>query len=153
MKTYLNTIANSNCLKVLLAVIILDVIFGSLRALKDKEWNSTIGIDGIIRKFGMIVAGIGFLVIDMLLHFNFIGFIPESVRQYLPLTEIGSSSVLNILFIIYELLSILKNMYKCGIPIPKKLEVLLKRLLKDFTSEIEEGNKNEISSQYDKYKN
>ena len=146
MKVYLDALSGSTCLKLLLTVIILDVIFGSLRALKDKEWNSTIGIDGIIRKFGMLIAGVGFLVVDIMLKFNMIGFIPESVRQYLPLTEIGSSSVLNVLFIIYELLSILKNMYKCGIPIPKKLEVLLKRLLKDFTSEIKEENTNEISS-------
>jgi len=32
-------------------------------------------------------------------------------------------------------------MVKCGMPIPKKIQVLLKRLLKDFTNEIKEEEK------------
>ena len=121
--------------------IVLDVIFGILRAIKEHKLNSTIGIDGIIRKFGMILAGVGFLVVDLMLGINMIGFLPKGVLEYLPLQTIGVSSFFNILFIIFEALSILKNMVKCGLPIPKKIQVILKRLLKDFTNEIVEEAK------------
>lgn len=138
MKEYIEAIKTSQCLKLLLVFIVLDVIFGILRAIKEHEINSTIGIDGIVRKFGMILAGVGFLIVDTMIGLNMIGFIPESVREFLPLKEIGVSAFFNVLFIIFEILSILKNMYKCGLPIPKKLQELLKRLLKDFTSEVKE---------------
>lgn len=140
MKVYIEAIKDSKCIKLLLVFIVLDVIFGILRAIKERELNSTIGIDGIIRKFGMILAGVGFLFIDLMVGFNMIGFLPEGLREYLPLQQIGLSSFFNILFIIFEALSILKNMVKCGLPIPKKIQVLLKRLLKDFTNEIKEGD-------------
>ena len=138
MKTYIEAIQNNIYIKLLVIFIVLDVIFGVLRALKEHKTNSAVGINGLIRKFGMMVAGIGFLVVDKLMKINFIGFIPNSVLEYMPIKEIGLSSLFNLLFILFEALSILKNMYRCGMPIPKKLEKLLKRLLKDFTSEIEE---------------
>ena len=141
MKEYIEAIKTSECLRLLIVFIVLDVIFGILRAIKEHEINSTIGIDGIIRKFGMIIAGVGFLVVDMMVGINMIGFLPQAIREYLPLQTIGVSSFFNILFIIFEALSILKNMVKCGMPIPKKIQVLLKRLLKDFTNEIKEEEK------------
>lgn len=141
MKEYIEAIKTSQCLKLLVVFIVLDVIFGILRAIKEHKLNSTIGIDGIIRKFGMILAGVGFLVVDLMLGINMIGFLPKGVLEYLPLQTIGVSSFFNILFIIFEALSILKNMVKCGLPIPKKIQVILKRLLKDFTNEIVEEAK------------
>ena len=69
---------------------------------------------------------------------NFIGFLPTEILEFLPIEKIGISSFFCVLYILFEALSVLKNMYKCGMPIPKKLEGLLKRLLKDFTSEIKE---------------
>ena len=141
MKEYIEAIKTSQCLKLLVVFIVLDVIFGILRAIKEHKLNSTIGIDGIIRKFGMILAGVGFLVVDLMLGINMIGFLPKGILEYLPLQTIGVSSFFNILFIIFEALSILKNMVKCGLPIPKKIQVLLKRLLKDFTNEIVEEAK------------
>lgn len=38
-------------IKILFIVIVLDLIFGILRAIKEKSVNSCIGIDGMIRKF------------------------------------------------------------------------------------------------------
>lgn len=129
---------NNQSIKFLLIVIALDVIFGILRAIKEKELNSTIGIDGIVRKVGMIVTIIVCIFIDTMIDFNLIGFIPETLREYLPITEIGIATFFNLLYVIFELLSILKNMYKCELPIPKKIQNLLKKILKEFTSEIKE---------------
>ena len=47
--------------------------------------------------------------------------------------------IFNILYIIFEILSIFKNMYRCKLPLPKKLKVFLEKMLKEFTSEIKEG--------------
>lgn len=138
MKEYLISTLDTPTMKILLIVTSLDVLFGLLRAAKDKEWNSTVGIDGLIRKTGMILAAFIIGIIDRVAGVNFIGFLPKEILEYLPIETIGIASFFCVLYIIFEALSVLKNMYKCGIPIPKKLEGLLKRLLEDFTSEIKE---------------
>ena len=89
----------------------------------------------------MILAAFIIGIIDRIAGVNFLGFLPESILEYLPLNQVGIASFFCILYILFEALSVLKNMYKCGIPIPKKLEGLLKRLLQDFTSEIKEEKK------------
>ena len=47
---FFNIISNSVGIKVLVILIVLDTIFGILRALKEKKINSNIGINGSIRK-------------------------------------------------------------------------------------------------------
>ena len=42
--------------KVLIIVIIMDIVFGVLRAIREKKINSTVGIDGMIRKTGMLLS-------------------------------------------------------------------------------------------------
>lgn len=138
MKEYLTTALENPAIKVLLVLTALDVFFGVLRAIKERDTNSTIGIDGLIRKTGMLLAVFVIRIIDMITGVNFIGFLPKEILTYMPLKTIGIASFFCILYILFEALSVLKNMYKCGIPIPKKLEGLLKRILKDFTSEIKE---------------
>lgn len=125
-------------LKVLIIVIVLDLILGILRAIKEKSVNSCIGIDGMIRKFGMLIVIVFLLLIDSIMHFNLIGFIPENVRNIMALKEVGIAGVFNLLFIIFEILSIFKNMILCKLPIPKKLQNYLEKIMKEFTSEIKE---------------
>ena len=48
--------ASSQVIKILALLIIADVIFGVLRAIKERKLNSGIGINGIIRKTAMIVC-------------------------------------------------------------------------------------------------
>ena len=139
LKDFIDLLKNSKGIKVLIILTALDVFFGILRAIKDKDTNSTFGINGLIRKTGMLISAIVLLLLDVVIDLNFIGFIPKDVLAYSPVEFVGISTFFAILFILFESLSVLKNMYKCGIPIPKKLQVLLKRLLKEFTSEIEES--------------
>ena len=107
---------------ILLVTILMDVIFGVLRAIREHKTNSAIGIDGIIRKVGMLVSIVCIAVIDYIVNINFIGFVPETVRQTINIDKIGLASVFNFLFIIFEFLSVLKNMVKCKLPIPKKIQ-------------------------------
>lgn len=129
---------NNEGMKVLIIVIVLDTILGILRAIREKGLNSCIGIDGMIRKVGMLIVMIFLIVIDHIIDLNLIGFIPENVRDILQLKDVGISSLFNILFIIFETLSIFKNMILCKLPIPKKLQSYLENIMKEFTEEIKE---------------
>lgn len=137
MEFFINLLSNDG-MKILILVIVLDLILGILRAIKEKELNSCIGIDGMIRKVGMLIVIVFLSMIDLIVKFNLIGFIPEMARNYLPIKEVGISGVFNLLFIIFEILSIFKNMILCKLPIPAKLQSYLEKIMKEFTSEIKE---------------
>lgn len=84
----------------------------------------------------MLIA-ISFLsLIDSIVHVDLIGFIPEEVKTILRISKIGISDLFNVLFIIFELLSIFKNMILCELPIPKKLQEFLHKALNEFTGEL-----------------
>ena len=139
MKEYYEIMVHNKGVQLLSIFIILDVIFGVLRAIRERKLNSTIGIDGIIRKVGMIITISVSILVDMIVRVDLIAFIPENVKDILGLSKIGVSMIFNILYIIFEILSIFKNMYRCKLPLPKKLKVFLEKMLKEFTSEIKEG--------------
>ena len=139
MKEYYEIMVHNKGVQLLSIFIVLDVIFGVLRAIRERKLNSTIGIDGIIRKVGMIITISVSILVDMIVRVDLIAFIPESVKDVLGLSKVGVSMIFNILYIIFEILSIFKNMYRCKLPLPKKLKVFLEKMLKEFTSEIKEG--------------
>ena len=132
------SLLNNDGMKVLIVVIALDLILGILRAIRERTVNSCIGIDGMIRKVGMIIVIVFLTIIDTIIHLDLIGFIPETIKETLKLRHVGISSLFNILFIIFEILSIIKNMILCKLPIPKKLQVYLENIMKEFTGEIKE---------------
>lgn len=140
MENFLSLL-NNDGMKVLIVVIVLDLILGILRAIREKSINSCIGIDGMIRKVGMLIVVVFLIIIDSIIHLDLIGFIPETIKETLKLGHVGISSLFNILFIIFEILSIFKNMIMCKLPIPKKLQVFLENVMKEFTKEIKEKEK------------
>lgn len=132
------SLLNNDGMKVLIVVIVLDLILGILRAIREKSINSCIGIDGMIRKFGMLIVIVFLTIIDAIIHLDLIGFIPETIRETLKLGKVGISTVFNLLFVIFEILSIFKNMILCKLPIPKKLQLFLENVMKEFTGELKE---------------
>ena len=135
---FINSFLNNDALKILIIVLVMDLIFGVLRAIREKQINSSIGIDGMIRKTGMLLTIIFLCAIDKITKINLIGFLPEELRNFLGLGELGSNQLFSFLFIIFEILSIFKNMILCKLPIPKKLQTRLEKIMKQFTSELEE---------------
>lgn len=133
---FLKILINNDGVKILCIVIVLDTIFGILRAIKERSINSAIGIDGIIRKVGMLVAIFFLSLIDMIVNIDLIGFIPESLKSSLNFGQVGVCDIFNILFIVFEILSIFKNMLLCKLPIPKKFQEFLENIMKEFTVEI-----------------
>ena len=140
MNEYLSILINSDGLKILGIVITLDTIFGILRAIKEKNLNSCIGIDGIIRKVGMLISIIFLMAIDTIIHLDLIGFIPDTIKEVLNFGQVGIADLFMILFIVFEILSIFKNMILCKLPIPKALQQFLENAMKEFTGEIKQDD-------------
>ena len=131
-------LVKNKIIQVMVVFIVLDVIFGILRSIKEHSTNSTIGIDGIIRKVAMIFTIACCIVIDYIVEIDLIGFIPETIKEYINLGRIGTSTLFAGLYCIFELLSVFKNMMKVGVPLPLKLKKLLEKLLKEYTKEIKD---------------
>lgn len=153
MLEFLQNLINNDWFKVLIVVIVLDTILGILRAIKEKSLNSCIGIDGIIRKVAMLFCIFFLSMIDYIVHIDLIGFIPEEIKQVLNLGEIGIGGLFDLLFIIFEILSIFKNAILCKLPIPKKLQNYLEKIMKEFTEEIRENDVKVISTSEVKIEN
>ena len=115
--------------------ILLDVFLGSIRAIKDKSWNSTVGINGILRKSAMIGSSIFLIVVDSILNIDLLFFIPDEILNFLHISSVGIFELFGIMFILYESSSILKNMVLCGLPIPLKIKKAIEKFLSDMTSE------------------
>lgn len=138
-----NVAANSMIFKLVIIAVIADTVFGILRAIKQRSFNSCIGIDGAIRKIAMIFS-LGFCIAtDVVVHINLIGFLPKSLLQYLEavnMNHVGLMDFFGIIFIAYEVVSILKNMTLCGLPVKQVYEAFRKFLTK-YTNELpEEGD-------------
>lgn len=126
---------NSPVIKLVIVAVVMDTCFGCIRAVKEHEFNSCFGIDGAIRKISMLVSLAFLLVLDRIVHFNLIGFIPEAVRMYLPFKCIGVAEFFGLLYLAYEIVSILKNMTLCGLPV-RKLWEAIKKFLSQYTDEL-----------------
>jgi toxin secretion/phage lysis holin len=99
---------------------LIDTVFGLGRAIKYRSWNSSVGIDGAIRKISMIACMAFMVSLDALCSFNLINLFPADVVQLLAQVNIahaGFAEFFGILFVAYECVSILKNMYFCGLPV------------------------------------
>ena len=143
MENFIYSLFNNSAIKVLAIFIILDTVMGILRAIKYKKINSAVGIDGMIRKAGMVLSIFFFYLVDFVIKIDLIGFIPEETKILLNINKIGMGDLFSLIFITFEFLSVLKNMTLCKLPIPKKLQNFLNKLLKEFTQEIKEGEKND----------
>lgn len=122
--------------EILLYAVLLDTILGVLRAIKEHKFNSCVGIDGAIRKVAMLFSVLLLMFIDSLVEINFLFMVPEEYLQYLGLTRLGMCELFCILYILYEAVSVLKNMTLCGLPVPIKLKSFIQKFLDDMTEEL-----------------
>ncbi len=125
----------SPIIKLVILAVVMDTCFGCIRAIKEHMFNSCFGIDGAIRKISMVASLAFLLVLDQIVHLNLIGFIPEAIRSYLPVNSIGIAEFFGLLYIAYELVSILKNMTLCGLPV-KHIWEAIKKFLSQYTDEL-----------------
>ena len=124
--------------RLLLIAVCADMVFGSLRAAKYRKWNSAVGIDGAIRKAGMLACVLLFTAIDMMMHVDVLGWLPVDIRNTLDacgIVKCGITELFALLFILYEATSVLKNMILCGLPVPAGLREKLAKWLDSMTDE------------------
>ena len=125
-------------IQLLLIAVCADMVFGSLRAAKYHCWNSAVGIDGAIRKAGMLACVLLFTAIDMMMHVDVLGWLPADTRNVLDtcgVVKMGVTELFALLFILYEATSVLKNMLLCGLPVPAGLREKLGAWLSTMTEE------------------
>lgn len=132
---FIEMAAHNKLIELVVLAIVFDTIFGVLRAIREKRFNSCAGIDGAIRKVGMLISLVFMLAIDQLIKVNLIGFIPETVRTQLGLNTVGVAEFFALLYIAYEVVSILKNMALCGLPV-KKIWEKIREFLSNYTEEL-----------------
>ena len=136
MDKIITLLSSNSFVKILLIAIALDTILGVLRAIKEHKFNSCVGIDGAIRKAGMLLS-VGFLMAtDVIMHINVLGMVPEKYVQILGIDKMGICEFFSLLFILYEVVSILKNMTLCGLPVPTKIKKWIQKFLDDMTEEL-----------------
>ena len=133
----LGTIQQNNVIKLVILCVVIDTIFGFLRAVKEKRFNSNFGINGAIRKVGMLISIIALVLVDRIMNLNLIGFVPEQIRNYVSLNHVGTAEFFGILYICYEIVSILKNMTLCGLPV-KKIWLAVRKFMNKYTDELVE---------------
>lgn len=122
-----------------LFAVVIDVFFGILRSIKQKKINSNIGISGCIRKAAMIATVVFLFFVDRIININFLFIIPEEWLKFIGTEKIGLSELFAIFYMLFEILSILKNMSLLGIPVPK-VSKYLEDKLQYFTNEFKNKN-------------
>ena len=144
MDKIITLLSSNSFVKILLIAVALDTILGVLRAIKEHKFNSGVGIDGAIRKAGMLLS-VGFLMAtDVIMHINVLSMVPEEYVQLLGIDKMGICEFFSLLCILYELVSILKNMTLCGLPVPTKIKRWIQKFLDDMTEELPEETVQEL---------
>lgn len=136
MDKIITLLSSNSFVKILLIAVALDTILGVLRAIKEHKFNSCVGIDGAIRKAGMLLSVCFLMATDVIMHINVLSMVPEEYVQLLGIDKMGICEFFSLLFILYELVSILKNMTLCGLPVPTKIKKWIQKFLDDMTEEL-----------------
>ena len=133
-----NVIHSHSIISMVMLMILADTFFGCLRAIRQRCFNSCVGIDGAIRKVAMVGSLVFLVMADTAVNFNMAALIPAEIIALLGVQSVGTTEFFGVLFVMYEAISILKNMTHCGLP-TQKLEEKLRAFLGKYTDELMEG--------------
>ena len=112
-------------------LMICDILGGIFKAIAKKRGiNSTVGTNGLIRKAGVLLALLVFIVVDSLVELNFVSLIPSEVLDVFKLQQtcIGLSHVMLGFFGLFELVSLFENLGEVGVPLPNFIMKSVERL-------------------------
>lgn len=151
MMNLIAELAENVVFELVLIAVVMDTIFGAGRAIKHHKFNSSVGIDGAIRKISMLLSLVFLFVVDKMTRLNLIGFIPEEVRAYFPnsMSSIGLLEFFGLLYLCYEIVSILKNMTLCGLPV-RKLWETVRGFLGKYTEELPDTEEQDKAEEMEK---
>ena len=112
-------------------LMVCDILSGIFKAIaQNRGINSTVGTNGLIRKAGVLLALLVFIVMDSLIEFNFVTIIPSEILSVFKLEEahIGLSHVMLGFFGLFELVSLFENLGEVGVPLPQFIMKSVERL-------------------------
>lgn len=112
-------------------LMVCDILSGIFKAVAMRRGiNSTIGTNGLIRKAGVLLALLVFIVIDSLVELNLVTMIPTDLLSIFKLeeTQIGLSHVMLCFFGLFELVSLFENLGEVGVPLPRFISKFIERL-------------------------
>lgn len=139
MERYIYLLQSNSFIKIVLLAVVLDTILGVLRAIKERKFNSAVGINGAIRKAAMIISVAILMAFDVIAHFDLLFMVPKQYIELIGINKMGTCEFFSLLFILYEIVSVLKNMVLCGLPVPAKLKTLVEKFLNEMTEELPES--------------
>lgn len=138
LTSYKEALLHNPFMILVLICVVADTVFGCLRAAKYHAWNSSLGIDGGIRKVTMLLSVVFLALVDQIVGVNLISWLPEAPANALNainINAIGLAEFFCLVYILYEATSILKNMLLCGVPAPAGLQDKLAGWLDQMTDE------------------
>lgn len=138
MKEFIMLLSNNMFFRIVMIEVCLDTILGSFRAIKEHKFNSSVGIDGAIRKASMLISICFLMAIDTIAHINVLSFVPQQYIQLLGVEKLGLSEFFSLMYGLYEAVSILKNSALCGAPVPARVRNYIQKFLEDMTEELPE---------------
>ena len=112
-------------------LMICDILGGIFKAIAKKRGiNSTVGTNGLIRKAGVLLALLVFIVVDSLVELNLVTMIPSEILEVFKLKEahIGLSQIMLCFFGLFELVSLFENLGEVGVPLPHFITKFIERL-------------------------
>ena len=112
-------------------LMISDILSGIFKAIAtNRGINSTVGTNGLIRKAGVLLALLVFIVVDSLVELNLVSIIPKEMLEVFQLDQvrIGLSSIMLCFFGLFELSSLFENLGEVGVPLPQFITKFIERL-------------------------
>ena len=121
----------------LICAMIIDYITGMLAASYNSELSSKKGIKGIVKKVGYLALVLASMIIDWLISQGL-----QQINVDLHYS-VFFAILVTVWLIINELISVLENLSRMGVPIPNFLKKLIDRL-KNTVDESEREDKNYV---------
>lgn len=107
---------------VLLVFMVLDYATGMVKAWRARELSSRAGVDGIVKKVGYMVLVVVAMGVDYLIWSGL-----TAVNVLVP-CQLWFGMLVSIWLIINEMISILENLGKIGVPVPNFLITIIEKL-------------------------
>ena len=146
-QSILATLAGNRIAILVALAVCIDTVFGFIRALREHKFNSCFGIDGALRKIAMLVSVVLLAVVDMVIQINLLPFLPKEALTFFGLQRVGTAEFFGVLYICYEAVSILKNMYLCGLPV-YSIWKHVRDFLGKYTDELPDDNEIEDAKKH-----
>ena len=140
---YLHTLTGNLFVRLVLWCVVLDTALGCLRAV-----NSSVGIDGGIRKVAMVLSVLFLVLVDDMVGVDVLAWANADTRAVLTsmgIKSLGLAEFFCVVYVLYEATSIMKNMMLCGLPLPAGLREKVAKFLDTMTDETAINMQAEIS--------